>query len=418
MTNKLLYIFITMLAIILPACSNENESEDLTTRLTVTWQLPEGVSNGILQGKVHLLEMNTGKTYDFDIAETDGSVSNQMSVSVQQGLYNISVEGNLTGKTAGGTEDVEGAVNAYKESVSVNTAEVTVDLPLYFSNASSGFVLAEIFFAGSATPQGTQYSADKYFVIYNNSDHVLYADSLLLLESKFLTPVKEDYQPNIMSTDFAAQAVYMIPGDGKSHPVQPGGKLLICDNAQNRLLANPNSFDLRKADFEWYDESTNPYISDIDNPAIPNLERIYCYSKTLWSLHTQGFCAYALAKMATDKETFLSTDYTYEYDYSSVTPTGVPYTGHGSCKRIPNEWIIDAVNLSSEADFRWIVTAPELDRGWSYCSRFQFDDTRLGLSVRRKTIGHSAAGAAILMDTNNSTADFLPRQKADPFYKF
>ena len=34
--------------------------------------------------------------------------------------------------------------------------------------------------------------------IYNNTDHVLYADGLTLLESEFTTTIKYNYTPDIM----------------------------------------------------------------------------------------------------------------------------------------------------------------------------------------------------------------------------
>ena len=78
------------------------------------------------------------------------------------------------------------------------------------------------------------------------------------------------------------RVVHMIPGSGRDVPVQPGGKLLIVDNALNHTVANPNSWDMTTADYEWYDESTNPQFTDIDNPKVPNLEKIYCSTLTAW----------------------------------------------------------------------------------------------------------------------------------------
>ncbi|MEI3420939.1 MAG: DUF4876 domain-containing protein [Butyricimonas faecihominis] len=122
-----------------------------------------------------------------------------------------------------------------------------------------------------------------------------------------------------MSRAMAVQCVYAIPGNGKDYPVQPGESLLICDKAIDHREANSNSFDLRNANFEWFDDNDkNP---DIDNPQVTNLDKIYSYTKTTWSLHNQGLCAYAIARLQVDKETFLK-DYRYKATYINVI--GIP----------------------------------------------------------------------------------------------
>ena len=207
----------------------------------------------------------------------------------------------------------------------------------------------------------------------------------------------------------------MIPGSGHDVPVQPGGKLLIVDNAVNHTVANPNSWDLTTANYEWYDESTNPNISDINNSNVPDLDKIYSSTLTVWSPHTQGFKSYALARMHTDKRTYL-VDYIYDYSYHLVGQTGEADMT-GTCYRLPNSWILDAVNVSVPSMYQWIVTAPSLDRGYTYCADFGWDDSRYGKSMRRK-VERMDGNRAVLQDTNNSTDDFEPRAKADPFHVF
>ena len=127
-------------------------------------------------------------------------------------------------------------------------------------------------------PSGKQYNGDQYVKIYNNTDHVLYADGVSLMESKFITVTKYDYTPDIMKEAMTVQAIYTIPGNGTDHPVQPGESLIICDTGMDHRVANPNSFDLSRADFEWYDESSVPAHMDIDSPTVPNLDKYYCYT--------------------------------------------------------------------------------------------------------------------------------------------
>lgn len=404
--------------------SSDDPSIDTTpTDIKVTFQLPEGygIDNTLTDMNITLTDINTQKKTTFT-----KDADNNMSISlpnVPGGYYRVEVTGKMNYRNEDlvtKTVDVLG----YNEGIVLTRDYPILALNLQVTSqpapdpndiAYNGFVLAEIFCAGTANKQGNYYYADKYFVIYNNTDHILYADSLVIAESEFMTTMKQEYSPDIMSTDMAVSAIYMIPGSGHDVPVQPGGKLLIVDNAVNHTIANSNSWDMTKADYEWYDESTNPNISDIDNPNVTNLDKIYSSTLTVWSPHTQGFKSYALARMHTDKKTYL-VDYIYDYRYHLVGQTGEADMT-GTCYRLPNSWILDAVNVSVPAMYQWIVTSPSLDRGYTYCADFGWDDSRYGKSMRRK-VERMDGSRAVLQDTNNSTDDFEPRALADPFHIF
>lgn len=422
-TFRLFMILLCVTAI--ASCSNDDGSSvDTTpTDLKIMFQLPDGYADDatLTDLSLTLTDINTQRKTTFN-----GNAAEDLSITLKAvpgGYYRIDATGKLNYRN----KDLVGKqvdVLAYSEGIILTREAPIAALKLQVTSqpeadpadiAYRGFVLGEIFCAGTANRQGNYYYADKYFVIYNNTDHVLYADSLVIAESDFLTTMKQEYTPDIMPTDMAVSAMYMIPGSGHDVPVQPGGKLLVVDNAVNHTVANPNSWDMTKADYEWYDESTNPQFTDIDNPNVPNLERIYSSTLTLWSPHSQGFKSYALARMHADRKTFL-TDYMYDYTYHLVGQTGEADMT-GSAYRLPNSWILDAVNMSVPALFQWIVTSPTLDKGYTYCADFGWDDSRYGKSVRRKVKAMDGT-RAILQDTNNSTDDFEPRTKADPFHVF
>lgn len=419
-----LFMILLCVTAIASCSSDDGPSVDTTpTDLKIMFQLPDGYADDatLTDLSITLTDINTQRKTTFN-----GNAAEDLSITLKAvpgGYYRIDATGKLNYRN----KDLVGKqvdVLAYSEGIILTREAPIAALKLQVTSqpeadpadiAYRGFVLGEIFCAGTANRQGNYYYADKYFVIYNNTDHVLYADSLVIAESDFLTTMKQEYTPNIMPTDMAVSAMYMIPGSGHDVPVQPGGKLLVVDNAVNHTVANPNSWDMTKADYEWYDESTNPQFTDIDNPNVPNLERIYSSTLTLWSPHSQGFKSYALARMHADKKTFL-TDYMYDYTYHLVGQIGEADMT-GSAYRLPNSWILDAVNMSDPKDFKWIVTSPTLDKGYTYCADFGWDDSRYGKSVRRKVKAMDGT-RAILQDTNNSTDDFEPRTKADPFHVF
>lgn len=277
------------------------------------------------------------------------------------------------------------------------------------------FVLAEIFTPGTQTPEGKTYTGDRYFVIYNNSGMTLYADGLVLLESKLKNTLKYTLEPDFRSESFAADAIYRIPGDGTQYPVPSGGSLLIVDNAMNHRAANENSFDLSDADFEWYDQSTSATVTDLDNPNVPNLDKIFCYSLTIWIPNNQGNTSFALARFpdSLSTEDYLA-QYKFRYNYTNVTSAGT-FKMSADTYLVPNEWIIDAVNLCPRSAYQWTAVATELDGGYTYVGELGSDKTRFGKSVRRKIL-YTKGTRHILQDTNNSTYDFRPAQTADPHY--
>lgn len=419
-----LFMILLCVTAIASCSSDDGSSVDTTpTDLKIMFYLPDGYADDatLTDLSLTLTDINTQRKTTFN-----GNAAEDLSITLKAvpgGYYRIDATGKLNYRN----KDLVGKqvdVLAYSEGIILTREAPIAALKLQVTSqpeadpadiAYRGFVLGEIFCAGTANRQGNYYYADKYFVIYNNTDHVLYADSLVIAESDFLTTMKQEYTPDIMPTDMAVSAMYMIPGSGHDVPVQPGGKLLVVDNAVNHTVANPNSWDMTKADYEWYDESTNPQFTDIDNPNVPNLERIYSSTLTLWSPHSQGFKSYALARMHADRKTFL-TDYMYDYTYHLVGQIGEADMT-GSAYRLSNSWILDAVNMSVPALFQWIVTSPTLDKGYTYCADFGWDDSRYGKSVRRKVKAMDGT-RAILQDTNNSTDDFEPRTKADPFHVF
>lgn len=316
--------------------------------------------------------------------------------TVLPGLYDISFEG-----VADGTDYF-----AVARSVEILSSGSLVRLELYFNRHTDDLIIAEIFFTGTLRSSGNQYYGDDYVKLYNNTDHVIYADGLTLFESKFLTTEKRDYFPDRMSEGVTVQALYTIPGSGTDHPVAPGQYILLADTGIDHRQVNPNSFDLSHADWEWYDVSTVPSSLDIDSPTVDNLDKWYCYTKSIFLLHNRGFRAIGIARLPEGSEVFLAKAW-YEYDYEIVSAVGTfPMTGNGYV--VPNSTVVDVVNCSIVSGWQWNVTDPSLDRGWTHCGTNNSDKTRYFHAVRRKLLYVTDDGRAVFKDTNNSTDDFNP----------
>ncbi len=373
------------------ACSESEPDSIQTANVTANVTLPDNLSSANIVGISYQF---TNLTSGITTTCTDPSTLN-----LEPGLYDVLYEAQIQG------EDGQiNTVRAQAHSVQISGGVNTLQLTAYLQPIGDDLIIAEIFFAGTQQSSGNNYVGDDYIKLYNNTDHVVYADGISIFESDFLTTQKFDYTPDIMAEAMSVDAIYTIPGNGTDYPVQPGEYLLIADNAIDHRTANPNSFDLSHAAFEWYDESSTPNYFDIDNPTVMNLDKWYCYTKSVFMLHNRGFKAYGIARIPQDRDSFLK-DNLYQYEYEMVLAAGTfPMDSEGY--KIYNEWILDVVNLSVESERVWNVCHSSLDAGWTGCGTIDKDPTRFFRSVRRKMTGLTEDGKPVLQDTNNSTVDF------------
>ena len=377
----------------LPFFSCSDEPVVPTVEASIEIVRPEGIDDlQILKETVVFRNLSSGEEMRFDSTE---------GLAIPVGIYECSYEAEATYVNAGDEESavVEGRLIGNAESVQVTAAGFKLVLPVYLSVDKDDFIFEEIFFTGTRRASGSSYIGDTYFKIYNNTDHVLYADGLAICESKFKSTQFYTYTPDIRQDEMTVHAIYVIPGNGTEHPVAPGESLVICDTGIDHRISNPNSFDLSDAE-------TNPSHTDIDSPTVPNLDKWYCYTLTVFVPHNRGFSSFALARIPIGKEAYLS-DYYYDYEYTIYVPAGT-FPMSGSAYRLPNEWIVDGVNCSVETDRQWNVLPPSIDAGWTHCGAMDSDENRFFKSIRRKMLYLTDDGIKVLKDTNNSTADFNP----------
>lgn len=392
-------------AMCLTSCSGDDPIPVIPTA-TVTLEIPDNLENTVLTNAVATLtNVQTKQAYTVEgsFFVKDGNDYKIMLENLEAGTYNIAVNGHLdfTLNGVAGQKDFE----VSSENVVLSTTATSMKMTVSTFTAQGGFVISEIFFTGTSTSEGKSYSGDQYIIITNNSDVTLYADSIAVLESAFLTTTKEDYTPDIMATHFSVQACYMIPGTGRSVPVEPGESLTLAINAIDHTAEQPNSINLTGADFEFFDETSNPNFTDPDGEA-PNLDKWYCYTATIYQFHSRGFNSMAIAKMQTSKEDWLE-NYVYDATYMFVFGDFSKEMTKKGIYKVPNEWILDGVNLSVESVREWNVLDASIDAGWTYCGKVDRDETRFNKSVIRK---QDANGKYI--DTNNSTNDFTPEAPA------
>lgn len=343
------------------------------------------------------------------------------------GLYDISIEGKAT-YTVGETQK-EVNVRGEVQSVEVKAGTTpSFTIPMTLVDIHSGFVLAEIFISGNLTPEGETYMGDSFFRIYNNSAETLDAQGLILCESAMQSDMMNDYfvldQFDVKREDIVqgsgtkfdtykathsiSDATYMVPV-GTPVLVAPGESLLIGDVGKNHTVDNANSWDFSGFNYEWYDD--NEWYPDVQT-AVTDLTKLYCSSFTIWMPHSRAVKSYFIAQKPNDvtvKQFLADRGITYYYVYPANKRT-MPFAGYS----IPNEWILDAVNISNETDYKWSYMSSSLDKSYAHIATSSDDASAMnGKSVRRKVLS-----GKFLLDTNDSAHDFENGVRANPFYKF
>ncbi|MEN2753847.1 DUF4876 domain-containing protein [Capnocytophaga sputigena] len=382
------FLAVALGLVLLNACKKDDDAINSivgTRNLTLQLQKPDKVTN-IHYGTLTLTFTELNRNDKVERIFTNLS-QNELTLPLLMGSYEMRIAATATYTLNG--ETVAGEMSAFVSKVDVlNDSSFPVSLSI--KAKGNDFIIEEIFFTGTATPEGKQYFGDQYIKLYNPTNRVLYADGLVLADSEFLTVTKRDYTPNIMAEAFTAGSMVQIPGNGTQYPVQPGASIVIAEQGINHKENNPNSIDLSKADFENF---YPPRVKDVDGVGVTNNINLH----GIFIFNNRGNRSYVIARFPEGTATA-----TLQYDYEYKVATKLMQR---QALKIPNNWIVDAVNLSTKTGFEWIVTSSSLDSGWAYVANDEKDTSRYGKSVRRKVLSEKN-GKPIFKDTNDSTEDF------------
>ena len=281
-----------------------------------------------------------------------------------------------------------------------------VDVKQSWRNVEPGeLLIEEVYFAGSPIEGSVNAADDQYIKLTNNSDHTVYADRVMLVMSYISgtkTSVGAYNEYPELEDGLAVNNMYVIPGEGTDYPIEPGKSIVIAINAEDYKADNPLAFDLSKADFEFFDGTDHNY-PDTDNPDVTNLDIWFKSSATITQLHKRGLESYAIVTPpATENAESILANRKWEGQYTFYFAEYVFKRNIKDAWVIPGEWVIDAVNCSLPDLFYFNPWPDAFDAGWTRCGEFDGDTSRYGKSVRR------AVKDGKLVDTNNSTNDFVP----------
>ncbi len=296
-------------------------------------------------------------------------------------------------------------------------------------------IIEEICYSGSWHKVWKRaYTDDQYIKITNPTDKVFYLDGMALAQSGLSLRKIRNLRAGTdhRSTHFGAYILLRFPGSpgGTAHPIHPGKSVYIAKVAHDHTKPQgeegfwcEDSYDLSRVDFEWGTKEQIENEGDYpENPAVPNMITVYPAGKEddsnphrlISECGALGLIKIPAGvtdeKLLQDKEFYWTTNWTSE---EKDDGGGVGGNGHKHDNeydpvvflKIPNDWVVDAVQICPQHEFQWNVVSEKIDKG--YCSVYTSSSDKhrnsqefTGKSLRRKHDGKK------FVDNNDSGIDF------------
>ena len=305
----------------------------------------------------------------------------------------------------------------------------------------------------------TSYSHDTYIRIYNPTNKTLYLDGLCLARSAFQNDVAIDLKgdENFASTHVAVDNLCMFPGSGQDYPIKPGEYKTLTSVAINHTLnveelyerykfqcslsydngdgtfgtnidlgngvkyakqSSRKACNLEGADFEWLSPQQILYKYQlVDENSVPNMIPLFgsfgyldqeFLSSAPFGIPTNR--SILLLKLGAAPEELDQQKYWWDYETGHPSPMHsqeLPYhkahqKGDAHAIRVPNDWIIDAVTICDQKDYKRQRLADSIDGGYTSVRQSDNDpkSSYYGYALHRR---HDGEG---FVDNDNSTIDF------------
>lgn len=283
-------------------------------------------------------------------------------------------------------------------------------------------IIEEVFYIGTwherkdnPKRSGRYMYDDTYIKIHNPLDKEMYLDGLALVASTMSSTHTLDLVPDdkaLKEKNLATNMIAVFPGSGKEYKIEPHKSVIIASAAVDHrqdtgseedddlMPANLNSFDLTSAPFQWYPKDKLETSFKKINDKVVVLDNI---TDTNFKINSDGVLA--LVDLHTDgrAQKVMTSQYDWTIVASAISLGSHSHAQTFECRRIPNEWIIDAISIASTQEAAWAICAPEIDKshvGVILKNAQKNNPQYLGKSIVRKYNGKS------FVDTNDSAKDF------------
>lgn len=377
------YIYLAFFLFLCGSCLKE---ENIDTVVQVEIILPQEYDSADKSGiNVTLYNTASGLSYK---ALTDANGTARLQT--EYGLYDAIVQHQYT--EGYNTYIFNGRLSHIVLSPEKDATENSFRIALT-SALKSSLIIKEIYFGGCMTDDGITYNSDNYLSLYNNSGTTVWLDSLCL---GFVAPMTSSSKSNFVKEDGSlmdllpvAMMAWQIPGSGKDYPLNPGEEAIFAVNAIDHETRHPQSVDLSKARFAFY--NINLSMQEPPAPGVTLLNQIWKGPGEAYGLVPNGGPAMILFRIPGDAVTYASDASHLQQD--PVTHTGLYHL------MIHKDWVLDGIEcIKSKSSVNKRLT-DNIDAGF-VCQETLYS----GLSVCRK-IEKTTDGIVIYQDTNNSSED-------------
>ncbi len=170
------FLLVTLLSI-LASCSSDTPDTPEQHAVTIRAALPEGSDIESLEGiAIEFLDLRTQHKEEKQLDK-----SGICHVNLDASVYTITIRGEIGNNS----------IVAILENYSIS-GDIILEMPLIITKIKpTGLLFKEVFFNGE-TNNGQMMHPDQYFIIYNNSDKVVYADGVAFGLTAHANPLGED----------------------------------------------------------------------------------------------------------------------------------------------------------------------------------------------------------------------------------
>lgn len=382
---------LTMLSALSVLMSCSSDSDGISGfDVTVYLVAPDNMTELDLSGHTVKFE-GEGRTYT---AVTDNT-GKAVLTGVIPGVYSTSCSWNISSDeyTVLTSETVQNGtyiLSGMSSDVAIATTSEHY-LSLVVSKKQS-ILISKVYYQGCKDSNNKNYLAGRFVELYNNGDDTIDVSGLYV--GFMETESKPAYTITEESDTVYMKQVFRIPAD-KEYLVAPGKNVVICNSAIDHTESGADIYNLLNADFEAKDASGKM----TNNPNVPALTLVYTAYPTLSNMNlTQGGpCGVAIFNTTVDVSD--TTVFAEVYAYGKVS--GTKY------KKIPAKYIIDGVDILKNKTTGVEVNTKRfcdyVDAGYVVSSG---TTSYTGEVMYRKQESVTVDGRSILMDSNNSCADW------------
>ncbi|MBP9987455.1 MAG: DUF4876 domain-containing protein [Bacteroidales bacterium] len=392
-------IFAILVSAMLLASCIEDSIEKASLKIRISF--PEGTEQAVAES-ISLEDLNitiSNKSLPFNYSchpDENGEIEMELGCGKYDLLASVEYESGLSANTSA-SEFILTSEGIIQDDGT--TGAPVLDLTLNIAKPAS-IIIRELYYHGSSTPEGANYTNDRYIELYNNGAVREYLDSLCVCTIYPHNSTSGNNPWAGRDTIPIAGMCWMIPGNGTQYPIEPGQSCVLAFCAVDHTNRATSRLDMSRADFGFYD----PLLSKHEIAAgIPALTRIIAAQGTAWTLSIHS-PAVAVFRPEHGVAAYLADPSLWER-YEIGKTSGTKYW------HIAKDWIVDGIECADTPQKSVKRLPTSVDASYIYMESAHYS----GKVITRREKG-MAGGVMKYKDTNNSAEDFITDVAPNPHF--